>query len=101
MLCLQVPFQPTKAIIVGVDVLLTVRISSPFFHYSLVISGHLDRYRSECELRRARRLIRMCREFPRSSTYLYRDPFLPFNVRYCHQNYGRSPFRAFLGNKPD
>ena len=57
MLRFQVPFQPTKAIVVGVDVLLTVRISSPFFNFSLVISGHSDRYRSQCELRRARRLI--------------------------------------------
>ena len=57
MLRFQVPFQPTKAIVVGVDVLLTVRISSPFFNFSLVISGHSDRYRSQCQLRRARRLI--------------------------------------------
>jgi hypothetical protein len=39
----QVPFQPTKAILVGVDVLLTVRVTFTFFDYTLVTSPYSRR----------------------------------------------------------
>ena len=39
----QVPFQPTKAILVGVDVLLTVRVTLTFFDYILVTSPYSRR----------------------------------------------------------
>jgi len=47
----QVPFQPTKAILVGVDVLLTVCITFAFYKYALVTSYIPGRCRNRCKLR--------------------------------------------------
>ena len=39
-LCFQVPFQPAKAILVGVDVLLTVRVIFDFLRYNAITSRY-------------------------------------------------------------
>ena len=43
----------------------------------------------------------MCRELPQSITDLYRGPFLPFNVRYNHENHGGSVVRTLPGDEAD
>jgi hypothetical protein len=55
MLCLQVPFQPTKAIVVGVDVLLTTAIGVSASYDALVelfecVGNFLDRLRIYTEI---------------------------------------------------
>jgi fungal STAND N-terminal Goodbye domain len=95
----QVSFQPAKVIFVGVDVLLSVRISSTFS-----ISYHRDTYLAllgrhwrQCKLRRP---LRLRRKFPRASQYLYgKYPTGSDDVEHSHQDHGGGARCSFCGDQ--
>jgi len=86
---LQVPFQPTKVIFTGIDILLSVRIILQL-SCLCAISNHFisESYQHQCKLRCPWRSLWMCWEYPQTPPYLYRkDPVIPCDVRYHGKNH--------------
>ena len=84
----QVPFQPAKAIFVGVDVLITVRIPC-CQHLTYIHLCTPGSRRRQLKLRCTCRIVRMYRKLPQTPSDLYRYPADNFDDAYNRQDHGR------------